>query len=252
MKKVGLLVGVSLAIAVLSGCSSEDVPDFNEMIEDSPVSTFISEEPSASEPTDTAPPAVSDMETMKLLDSLTVAEKAHEDEYERPNLWGAASTYHVDAPLPSNCDVREAVLYRDGENVKVDDDCKILQGKWVDPYNNITYTYNLDGGTPIDVSDLEIEHIVPLKNAFGSGAYKWMDETFKTFAHDVNNLIVVNGSDNASKGAKGPEEWVPSNEGYTCSYATKWIETKTEYELTVTENEKIALREMLSTCEEGN
>lgn len=247
MKKALVTLTLALGVVFTSACSID-----MEAMNESPVTpseTFNFE--IESDDAESEVPNIEDMEVAQLLDGLKVEEKSSKKGYKRPNLWGAASTYNVDAPLPSNCSVREAVLYNQGENVKVNDKCEILQGMWKDPYNGKTYSYNLPEGTPMNIRNLEIEHIVPLANAYVSGANEWTDNTFKTFAHDVNNLIVVNGSDNSAKSDSGPEKWIPSNTAYYCEYATSWIQTKTEYELSVTVQEKSALENLLTNCAEG-
>lgn len=248
MKKVFAVI-VLVMVTTLTACSVEKNSTADLGSDEFDFFSFIMGiaglgEESANE----APPQVDDIESHELLASLEVRAHASKEGYTRPSTWAASSTYHVDAPLESRCDVREAVLYRDGKNVQVDDDCNILQGVWLDPYNNVTYSYNLGKGVKVVISHLEIEHIVPFANAYVSGAYKWTDETFKMFAHDVNNLIVVNGSDNSAKGDKGPESWEPENSDYHCEYATSWVKTKAEYELSITKDEQTALYNMLETC----
>ena len=67
---------------------------------------------------------------------------------------------------------------------------------------------------------------------------------------DPDHLIAVTKGANRSKGAKGPEEWRPPDEGYWCQYATDWTEVKMEWGLTMTQRETEAVIEMLDTCEE--
>ena len=59
------------------------------------------------------------------------------------------------------CDVRDAALIRDGEGIRIDGDCSITAGTWLDPYTGRTLT---------DPSDVDIDHVVPLANAWRSGA----------------------------------------------------------------------------------
>lgn len=183
----------------------------------------------------------------KLLDALKVAPHKDDGNYERPDTWKSASRYSVDAPQ-GNCTVRQAILYRDGKNVEINDNCQPYKGSWVDPYTNTKYGVGGASGEPTDIGNLHIDHIVPMKNAYVSGAHAFTDYTFLTFAHDVNNLIVAEGSGNTSKGDKGPESWKPDNKDFHCEYASSWIDVKTDWELSITESEKSALSEMLATC----
>jgi hypothetical protein len=52
---------------------------------------------------------------------------------------------------------RETVLQRDGKDVKTDDECKATSGTWYSPY---------DGRTLKKAEDVDIDHMVPLKNAW--------------------------------------------------------------------------------------
>jgi hypothetical protein len=123
--------------------------------------------------------------------------------------------------------------------------CSVSTGKW---YGNYTgkYYYN--------ASELDIDHFIPLKNAHQSGGYNWSSakkEGFSNYRLDPDNLIAVNLSANRSKGAKGPDEWKPSNTDYWCEYAYDWIRIKNYWNLTATQAEWDALVSMINTCPEG-
>ena len=102
-------------------------------------------------------------------------------------------------------------------------------------------------------SGLDIDHLVPLKNAHDSGGWAWSSarkEQYANYLGDPDHLIAVTKGANRSKGAKGPEEWRPPDEGYWCQYATDWTEVKMEWGLTMTQRETEAVIVMLDTCEE--
>ena len=67
---------------------------------------------------------------------------------------------------------------------------------------------------------------------------------------DPGHLIAVTKGANRSKGAKGPEDWHPPDEGCWCQYAKDWTEVKLEWGLTMTQAEAEAVIDMLDTCEE--
>ena len=91
--------------------------------------------------------------------------------------------------------------------------CTVSTGKWFGYYTG-QYYYN--------ASELDMDHFIPLKNAHQSGGYSWSSskkEEFANYRLDPDNLIAVNLSANRSKGAKGPDEWKPTNTDYWCQYA---------------------------------
>ena len=125
---------------------------------------------------------------------------------------------------------------------KTDRRCQVAGGEWIDPYT---------GHQVVDATKLDVDHMVPLKNAHLSGAWAWDSNQRKAYANDMDDpdhLIAVTASANRQKGAKGPEAWKPSNKGYWCEYAKDWIRIKVAWELTVTPKEWQALSQMLDTC----
>jgi uncharacterized protein DUF1524 len=139
------------------------------------------------------------------------------------------------------CTSREEVLKRDGTGVTVDSDCYPTAGSW-----HIAY----DGTTVTVPSKVQIDHIVPLADAWRSGADKWTTDQRKAFANDLTDpqLIASSAQQNESKGDSDPSEWKPALQSYWCLYARDWIDDKTVWKLTITSDEKTALSSMLDTC----
>ena len=90
---------------------------------------------------------------------------------------------------------------------------------------------------------------MPTTPADGLGVLPGRSSTPTTLG-DPDHLIAVTKGANRSKGAKGPEEWRPPDEGYWCQYATDWAEVKMEWGLTMTQRETEAVIVMLDSCEE--
>jgi Protein of unknown function (DUF1524) len=179
-------------------------------------------------------------ETPQALKELKVAQPGSMSSYSREKFrhWSRAENFGWDPPQAS-CDAREAALIRDGKNVKAGKDCKITSGEWYDPYTDKTYS---------KPQDLDIDHVVPLANAWRSGASSWNDEQRERYANDPDVLLSVEDNANQAKGDKGPEAWKPPNEAEWCDYAERWVSIKAEYDLSVNEQEKQALEQMLNTC----
>ena len=121
--------------------------------------------------------------------------------------------------------------------------CRVASGTWDGPFTGQQFT---------DPSKLDIDHLVPLKNAHDSGAWDWSKAKKRQFANYLKydgHLIAVFNSENRKKGSRGPEDWEPPDQSYWCEYATHWIKIKVDWDLTATEPELVALREMIDTCD---
>ncbi len=117
--------------------------------------------------------------------------------------------------------------------------CVVSHGNWFDPYTGNTFT---------QASKLDIDHIIPLKEAHISGGDVWNREQRRTFANDPENLIVVSASENREKGAKDPAQWLPDTVSYRCEYVKQWSYVKTKYGLTVDAQEESAINAVLAGC----
>ncbi|MEV6522243.1 DUF1524 domain-containing protein [Longispora sp. NPDC051575] len=141
------------------------------------------------------------------------------------------------------CDTREVVLARDGEGVEQDGECRAVAGSWYSAY---------DGKTFASAGQIDIDHMVPLANAWRSGADTWDTPQRRAFANDLTHsqLIGVSASSNRAKGDQSPDLWKPPLRSYWCTYARAWGHVKYTYDLNVTAPEKATLSEMLDTCDE--
>ena len=142
-------------------------------------------------------------------------------------------------PDPESCDARDAALIRDGEREQVEEYCDVVSGRWFDLYGGQTYT---------DPADIDVDHFVPLANAWRSGAASWNTAKRESFANVPRDLLSVDDGLNQSKGDKGPEAWKPPRKSYWCTYSKRWISIKHYWDLSVTSAEKAALKQMLDRC----
>ena len=117
--------------------------------------------------------------------------------------------------------------------------CKVVTGSWNDPFTNTTFS---------TASRLDVDHMVPLKEAHESGAYLWSSTKKKEYANDLSSsesLIAVSGSANRSKGSRDPAEWLPTNTSYYTTYAKNWASIKVKWELTADVDEIATLKSLL-------
>ncbi|WP_433324262.1 GmrSD restriction endonuclease domain-containing protein [Spirillospora sp. CA-294931] len=182
-----------------------------------------------------APPPPPGKETAaKNLEALTVAAEGSDSGYDRDKFphWSTVS---------GSCNTREEVLKRDGEDVQTGSDCAAESGTWDSPYDGATWT---------QASDVDIDHMVALAEAWRSGASGWTTSEREKFANDLSSsqLWAVTDNVNQEKGDKDPAEWTPPLSSFHCTYALSWIDVKFRYKLTVDTAEKDALNRLLGTC----
>ncbi|HEX6967714.1 MAG TPA: HNH endonuclease family protein [Micromonosporaceae bacterium] len=168
-----------------------------------------------------------------LLDQLTVASSASMRGYSRERFphWRKTG---------DNCNVRDTVLARDGSDIKFEG-CNVIGGRWLSRYDDRVLT---------DPLDVDIDHMVPLANAWRSGANDWDDRRRGEFANDLDRpqLFAVSKSSNRAKGDQDPSQWKPPSRDDWCQYAQDWIAVKHYWQLSITTAEKSALDDMLETC----
>lgn len=145
-------------------------------------------------------------------------------------------------------DTRQEVLIAESlEPVafKSDRQCRVVSGRWDDPYTGETFT---------DPSDLDIDHVVALHDAHVSGGYAWDSEKKEIFANDLDDpthLRAVSLSANRSKGSRGPDEWLPGNGDFRCQYIREWKTLKERWSLLLTDNEASMVEYQLQICDAG-
>jgi uncharacterized membrane protein YhaH (DUF805 family) len=141
------------------------------------------------------------------------------------------------------CDSRREVLIAESTTpVSVGSGCSLSGGTWYSAFDGVTTT---------DASSFDIDHFVPLKEAWDSGAHAWDSGTRQRFANDLEfagSLIAVSASSNRSKGASDPAEWLPPNRSYRCVYVVTWVEVKLRWNLSADPGEIAAIRSAGSGC----
>jgi hypothetical protein len=137
----------------------------------------------------------------------------------------------------NGCDSRKAVIISEAI-VKpiVEKGCVIKGGEWLSIYDSVKV---------IDAGKLDVDHMVPLAEAWDSGASAWDDKKRELYANDQTDtihLIAVTGASNRSKSDRDPAEWMPTNEKYKCQYIMNWVSIKIRWSLSVDEKELFAIK----------
>jgi hypothetical protein len=150
--------------------------------------------------------------------------------------------FDVWATQPDGCTTRQDVLARDGDGVvEGSDGCQPTSGSWYSAYDDTNVTV---------VAQATIDHVVPLADAWRTGADGWTAAQRKAFGNDLTDsqLIIASSSTNSSKGDKDPSEWKPPNQAYWCTYGEQYVSVKHAFDLFVTSDEKAALSDLLDAC----
>lgn len=152
-------------------------------------------------------------------------------------------THWVDAD-GDRCDTREEVLIAESRIVVTKDPstCRVLSGDWVSVYDGVVVTVP---------SELDIDHVVALAEAWDSGASAWDAGRREAFANDLADggaLVAVTASTNRSKSDEDPAGWRPPRPEAWCGFATDWVTVKVTWDLSADAAEIGALEEMLATC----
>ena len=139
------------------------------------------------------------------------------------------------------CSTREEVLKQESKDpVTVTGTCTITSGRWFSYYDQETWE---------DPSDVDIDHMVPLAEAWDSGARTWKKSVRESFANDLGDrrsLVGVTDNVNQSKGDRDPAEWLPEHS--QCRYLRGWVAVKHRWRLRVDSTEKAALETVAADC----
>lgn len=143
----------------------------------------------------------------------------------------------------NGCDSRKAVIISEAlKKPVVETGCVIKGGEWLSIYDNVKVT---------EAGKLDVDHFVPLAEAWDSGASAWDTKKREVYANDQTDprhLIAVTGASNRSKSDRDPAEWMPTNKAYACEYLVNWISVKVRWNLAVDQKEKDFIIENLKPC----
>lgn len=117
--------------------------------------------------------------------------------------------------------------------------CTVRSGQWDDYYFDEELVL---------AKDVDIDHLVPLKNAHDSGGATWSESEKEKFANDEDNLVITNRKHNRQKGSQGIDTWLPSDKNYACKYIKDWINIKKKYALRVSVAEQNSFDLLIKDC----
>ena len=186
----------------------------------------------------TAAPAHADTTTAQnLLGRLVVAAERGSSSYDR-----AAFRHWFDADGDCQNTRAEVLLVETKVQVTYTSSrrCTVATGHWYSAYDGARWT---------DASEVDIDHLVPLKESWESGALEWTAQRRTDYANDLglpDSLVAATDEVNQSKGDRDPDEWLPPRAAAHCSYAIRWVKVKYRWWLALDRAEHDRLAQILS------
>ncbi|MGO1385388.1 MAG: GmrSD restriction endonuclease domain-containing protein [Arachnia sp.] len=199
--------------------------------------------PTAAPPSTTLPATPDPDLALSVLETLPIKGRAPKTGYDRA-LFGQTWA-DVDR---NGCDTRNDILARDlsGRTTQPSTrDCVVLTGALIDPYTGTAIDFVRGQDTSTEV---QIDHVVALSDAWQKGAQQLDIDTRTLFANDPLNLLAVQGSANLQKSDGDAATWLPSNKAFRCDYVARQVAVKARYSLWVTQAEHDGILRVLSEC----
>ncbi|WP_152363265.1 HNH endonuclease family protein [Microlunatus speluncae] len=160
----------------------------------------------------------------------------HRDGYDRDKF-----VHWVDAD-GDGCDARDEVLIEEADDPPtVGSGCSLSGGRWFSYYDGVSHT---------QTSDVDIDHLVPLAEAWDSGAYRWPASRRQSYANDLGDhrtLVGVTDNVNQAKGDQDVAEWLPAQQ--QCRYLREFVAAKIRWSLAVDSAEKAAMEDLAGGCD---
>ncbi|MET8827791.1 HNH endonuclease family protein [Streptomyces sp. NPDC004610] len=144
----------------------------------------------------------------------------------------------------NRCGTRDDILERDLTDVEFTDGrCEVASGTLApDPYTGRDVEFERGR------SEVDIDHLVALSDAWQKGAQQWEPGKRIAFANDPLNLLAVDAGTNRAKGDGDTATWLPPDKAYRCTYVAGQVAVKRKYGLWVTAAERDAMTRVLSGC----
>ena len=139
------------------------------------------------------------------------------------------------------CNTRNEVLIAEADDPPtIGSGCSLSGGRWFSYYDRVSWT---------NTSDVDIDHMVPLAEAWDSGARLWTTAQRQAYANDLGDyrtLVGVTDTVNQAKGDKDLAEWQPTYD--KCRYLREYVAVKIRWRLSVNSAEKTAMQSLAAGC----
>uniref|UniRef100_UPI003BA8E365 HNH endonuclease family protein n=1 Tax=Streptomyces sp. NBC_00998 TaxID=2903712 RepID=UPI003BA8E365 len=151
--------------------------------------------------------------------------------------------WNAGANPSDGCNTRMEVLIQEAvEAPQVGPGCTLTGGTWWSYYDEQLVT---------PAGALDIDHMVPLAEAWDSGASSWTAQRREAYANDLGqltSLVAVTARSNRQKADQDPFEWLPPAPEALCRYGAEWTATKLRWGLAVDEAERDRLLDIAAGC----
>lgn len=175
---------------------------------------------------------------INVLEKLEVKGRAPKTGYERTEFYNSW-------PTVDGCNLRQKIIKREFGETAVLDGCNVLAGEFDEPYTGQHLKFN----SREEISKgIQIDHVVALSDAWQKGAQYMEYSVRNAMATDPMNLLAVDASANQKKSDGDAATWLPANKKFRCQYVARQVSVKYKYTLWVTEAEKTAIHDILTTC----
>lgn len=254
------LVVISILFAA-TGCQSNSAsatpPESSKTLDSIPAPTATAvESPTISEPAEPAPTPVGEESVrgapadpsagtaLAQLETIAIKGRAPKTGYDR-DVFGKGWK----DPDRNGCDARNDILNRDLTNTVHKPGthrCVVASGVLADPFTATTIHFVRGNATSTEV---QIDHVVPLSDAWQKGAQQLAPEQREAFGNDPLNLLATDGPTNGAKGDGDAATWLPANKSFRCEYVAIQTAVKAKYGLWMTQAEHNAIQRILtSSC----
>jgi hypothetical protein len=223
-RRLTALLAAGLALSGCAGATGQPAPPAETATDGTPA---VTEKPRP--PRGTA---------LAALERLEVKGRAPKTGYDREQFGG-------DWASVDGCDTRDRILARDLRRIAREpgSTCEVQSGVLADPYTASAIRFERGGASEVD-----IDHVVALGDAWQTGAQQWDYERRVAFANDPLNLLAVDASANRQKGDSDAASWLPPNKRFRCDYVARQIAVKRRYTGWVKPAEHDAMRRVLESC----
>ena len=240
---VALLVAGGLTAAATSRTSTDSTAAVDSLgtVALAPVDAEITEKTFAGKTATAADTSVTAEQTaLAVLATLEVKGRAAKTGYDRDQF--GQRWLDVDH---NGCDTRNDTLARDLTDIERSGRCTVMSGTLADPFTGESIAFQRGQDTSALV---QIDHVVPLSDAWQKGAQQLTADQRATFANDPLNLLAVAGAANAQKSDGDAATWLPKNKAFRCEYVARQVSVKATYGLWVTPAEHDAIADILADC----